>query len=579
MLLLIYQARLLCGLTKAERPDLLVDAVKPIILFTERERGLGLSQIKRTPRKIRSTRLGAVDFMVESGVDRAGRRVIPEEFRRFAPKGKSFAFDTIWDVTKLHFLEFKQREEIQREMPFHISTGSISNLYKEGLACFRACHEAALPELKKRYRQKDRLFILQIDGTNEGGRWTHFQVRDSVSGNVLLAKRISTENQDDIETILREVETQFGRPAAVIADMSGRGIAAVKNLWNGKVLLFICQFHFLRDIGKDLLGVLHENLRKSFASCRLTAELNTLRKSFAEASGDGDDDFLQGMALIDWIQDYRSELHGEGMPFDLAWKNYYERCVAANRHIKGIFDTTDRVYSKKSTKMLARIRKRLNRILDDKIATRRYNALAASAATFTKIRNMFHSTATDESAPLSRNATASDLAETLPEELQKQIENMAVELRGKSKTLGKADSKRYIKAAEQLEKYQTRLRNHIEVDGKLHPLPRTNNLCEISFREAKRGIRRTNGKKNLARVFDQTPAEIMYLQNLRDPIYCKIVFGDRPIYEAFGTISQDAVKEILKTMSSPNSKKVIDPVVKKPDFLIINRNQFLKQTG
>ena len=547
-------------------------------MFSEPQRQ-SLTQIKQNVRKVRSTRLGAMDFLVEFGVDQTGNRIVPGEFRQFVPKGKNFAFDTIWEVTRLHFLEFKQREEIQRALPFHISTGSISNLYREGLAYFRACHEAAIPELRKFYRKNGRLFILQIDGTNEGGRWTHFQVRDSVSGNVLLAKRISTENQDDIEKILREIETQFGRPAAVIADMSGRGIAAVENLWDGKVPLFICQFHFLRDIGKDILGSLHENLRKSFASCRLTAELNTLRKSFAKASGTGDADFLQGMALIDWILDYRSELHGEGMPFDLAWKNYYERCVAANRHIKEILDTTDRVYTKKSTKILARIRKKLSRILDDNVATRRYNALASNAATFTKIRNMFHSTATDESAPLSRNATATDVAETLPEELQKQIENMVVELREKSQMLGKADSKRHIKAAEQLEKYQARLRNHIEVDGKLHPLPRTNNLCEISFREEKRGIRRTNGKKNLARVFDQTPAEIMYLQNLRDPIYCKIVCGDRPIDEVFGTISQDAVKKVLKTMSSPNSKKVVDPVVKKPEFLIINRNHFLKQTG
>ena len=36
-------------------------------------------------------RLGVVDFMVESGIDRAGRRVVPVQFRQFAPKGKSFA--------------------------------------------------------------------------------------------------------------------------------------------------------------------------------------------------------------------------------------------------------------------------------------------------------------------------------------------------------------------------------------------------------------------------------------------------------------------------------------------------------
>jgi len=209
--------------------------------------------------------------------------------------------------------------------------------------------------------------------------------------------------------------------------------------------------------------------------------------------------------------------------------------MPANHHIKEILDTTDRGYTSKSTKILTTIRKKLSRILADKAATRRYNALTASTAMFTKIRNIFHCPEADEAAPLSRNATATDDTQTLPEKLQKQIADLAVELRDKSTMLSKADSKRYLNAAKQLEKYQTRLRNHIEVDGKLHPLPRTNNLCEISFREEKRAIRRTNGKKNLARVFDQTPAEIMYLQNLKDPIYRKIVFGDQPIYEAFAT--------------------------------------------
>lgn len=577
MLLTLYQMRLMCGMGVNEKFGDSSAGAGTVVAFCETEKK-NLVQLKRTPRKIRSTRLGAVDLMVESAVSPTGERIVPEELRLFVPKGKSFAFDTIWDVTRMHFLEYKQREEIRASLPFPISTGSISNLYKEGLAYIRACHEGAADKLKEHYRRKDRLFILQIDGTNEGGVWTHFQVRDSVSGNVLYVKRISTENQADIEIILKEIEKRYGRPDAVISDMSGRGIAAVENLWNEDVPLFICQFHFLRDIGKDLLGTLHEDLRKSFSSCRLTASFNALRKKFAETAG-GDEEHLSAIRLIDWILDYRRDLQGKGVPFDLAWKAYYERCQAADRHIKEIFAADQQIHDRPASKMLASIRKRLSKILENKTAVRRYNALNETNAVFAKIRRLFHSENTEQAPPLSRDANAADSDVLPPEELQKKIEDIANELEEQSKTLSQAQSDRYLKAAKQLNKYKTKLSNHIEIDGKLHPLPRTNNLCEISFREQKRTIRRTNGKKNLARVFDHTPAEIMYLQNLKDPDYCEIVFGNNPIHEAFAEVPQNKVAEILKTMNFTQSKKVVDPIVKEANFLLINKNHFIKQAG
>lgn len=259
------------------------------------------------------------------------------------------------------------------------------------------------------------------------------------------------------------------------------------------------------------------------------------------------------------------------------WKHYYERCRRADKQIKEIFDTTGRHYTKKATKILSRIRKQLSEIIDNKAASRRYNALTASTMTFTDIRQIFHlDEADDKVAPLSRNATTDATTQTHPAELQKQIVDMAATLREKATGLAKADKTRYLKAAKQLIKYKKRLANHIEVNGKLHPLPRTNNLCEISFREAKRCIRRTNGRKNLARVFDLTPAEIMLLQNLQDEEYCRIVFKGRPIYEAFAEIPRSTVKEILNDMNLGNAKKVIDPIIKDADFLILVKNHFLK---
>ncbi len=432
----------------------------------------------------------------------------------------------------MHFLEYKQRTEIQQSLPFPISTGSISNLYKEGLAYFRACHEAASTELKKHYRDSKQPFIILMDGTNEGGMQTHFQIREANTNNILLAKRIRTENQSEIEGILKEIEEKFGRPDAVIADMANAGISAVENYWKGKVPIFVCQFHFLRDLGKDMLGDYHQNLRKAFAGCKLTHKLNLLRERFVKLSRAGekiDPDYMQAIAMIDWIFDYSSELQGQGIPFDLPWKTYYERCNKIYRQIIEISNDKNRKYSYKKTRILSRLRNVLNSLFGNSNSVRRYIILNETWEDFMLVRALFWDDENDKAAPLSRNATAGEANNTTTDTLARDIEKLIQKFRNTAKGLAKIQKNIYIKAAAQLEKYKTRLSNHIVKNDTSFPLPRTNNLCEISFREVKRQLRRTNGRKNLARVLDHTPVEIMLLHNLKDERYRNIVFGEKPI--------------------------------------------------
>jgi len=580
-MLMLYQIRLICGKNESATCSAAFEKISHVqaLVCFDGDENKDLDKKKKVPRKIRSTRLGTIDFQVESALNKQGERVVPEEFQRLVPKGKSFSYDTIWDVTRLHFIEYKQRTEIQKLLPFKISTGAISNLYKEGLAYIRACHEAVSPELKKYYRSSDRPFIILMDGTNEGGAQTHFQIREAYTNNVLLARRISSENQDDIEDMLKEIEDRFGRPDAVISDMAKTGINAVQNRWAGKVPLFICQFHFLRDLGNDMLANYHQNLRKAISSCRLTRTLNRLRECFNQSSQKTvktDKDYLQAIAMIDWILDYSRELKGQGMPFDLSRKVYYERGNKIHQQITEILNDNNRKYSAKQTKILSRLRNVLKSLFSNSNSVKRYTILDETWNDFMEVRSLFWDDENDKAAPLSRNATIKNIDNTSPEELSKNIEKIIKKFKKKARNMTKSQKIIYIKAAAQLEKYKTKLSNHIIKDETLYPLPRTNNLCEVAFREVKRQLRRTNGKKNLARVMDHTPVEIIFLQNLKDEQYRKIVFGEKEIHEVFAQVPQDTLKQILTGMNSDVTKKNIDPAIKKADFLETIKKHFLK---
>ena len=182
-------------------------------------------------RTIKSVRLGEVSIDYESGVGSDGVVITPEELKLIAAPGMTFAYDTIVFVTLLRYVHLMQREEIQAELlrnhHLKISTGSISELSLMGLAYLERCHFANAEKLSKLYGGG--CLILHLDGTNEGGMYNHFVVREGIRGNALYAEKIVSESEESIKAILKKVEKYFGVPAAVVSDMSAAIGKAVAN--------------------------------------------------------------------------------------------------------------------------------------------------------------------------------------------------------------------------------------------------------------------------------------------------------------------------------------------------------------
>jgi hypothetical protein len=120
------------------------------------------------------------------------------------------------------------------------------------------------------------------------------------------------------------------------------------------------------------------------------------------------------------------------------------------------------------------------------------------------------------------------------------------------------------------------LNPEIKVNGKTLVLPRTNNLSETGFRDAKRKARRTTGKKNLSRHMDELPAQSFYVVNLEDPEYVKIVFGEKEIYDCFSQIDKEEIKKTMGKMKAQRgSPKAIDyKLIRNEDYLTLLTNHF-----
>jgi hypothetical protein len=489
-----------------------------------------------------------------SGRTAAGS-VRPAELEAAAPRGMAFCYDTIAEVVRLRHVELRQREEVRAELAARgvpISAGSVSNLSRLGLACLEEVHEAAAARLAGSYRQE--AFILHLDGTREGGEWCHFVLREGFRGNVLLARNIRSEHSADIAALLRRLKELFGPPDALVSDMSAAILKAAAEVLPG-VPHLVCHFHFLKAVGTALLGPEHDALGHGLKHTR--SELAKLRReAVAELrQGDARQQWLVG--LIDRIGEYRTGLSAEGFPFDLPNLHYAAHCRAVLESTEQILDRLRSRPDDPLYRRLVQFRTLLRHSADSGLRARGEARLARLNAVFQNLRDILHPRSTDRQAPL--NWGRIEHTEHLPD-IAAALDALGRRARRKAacKTLCPGDRKAWKTMHTHLAKYAGRLNPILVVRGRTFLLPRTNNLSETAFRDLKRCQRRTTGNGDLSRQIDHMPPQVFYAANLADPQYCRLLFGGRPMHEAFATADWKAVRTAFAAMATPASPGAVD---------------------
>jgi hypothetical protein len=153
--------------------------------------------------------------------------------------------------------------------------------------------------------------------------------------------------------ILKELKASYGTPLGIICDMSKAIRKAIKKVFPG-VPIFICHFHYLRDIGKDLFKNDHDLLVATMRDfsvkttlSKLARDLRHLMKDYPSLSqhleADVEKIFNKSLPeevlahlLIEWIQDYPSDLHGYGFPFDRANLALAKRMKEAYEYLRDL---------------------------------------------------------------------------------------------------------------------------------------------------------------------------------------------------------------------------------------------------
>ena len=182
-------------------------------------------------------------------------RIYPsDDLGKLVPDGCNFGFNVMEYIGKAAFLRFRTDEEIIEQLrpkKIFISPSEIAYLEKRFIVYLALAHSESSERIREAIEARGG-YILHLDGTCEGASPYLISGLDEISGIVLHNVKIPSESADRIIPMLAKIKEDFGIPLAVVRDM-GSGIGnAVKEVYPG-VPDLLCHFHFLRDIGKDLL--------------------------------------------------------------------------------------------------------------------------------------------------------------------------------------------------------------------------------------------------------------------------------------------------------------------------------------
>ncbi len=510
-----------------------------------------------------------------------------EQLRILVPPGANFGYDVLVYVGKALYISHRSEEEVVAELAqknIQISLRGVSSLGQKFIVYLAIAHGRCSSDIVDAMRLKGG-YIFHLDATCEGRDPILMSGLDSISQIVLGNVKLPAEDEKHIVPFLEHMKKRFGIPVALVHDM-GRGILKAVAKVFPNVPDFICHFHFLRDIGKDLLGdpydIIRTRLRKHQISSKLhyrakhlkeTIDLSPELIDLLEVGIDEDNllataslDSLASLSvytLIRWALDGKSEGNGYGFPFDRPHLASAKRIHRLHAHI-AILKKSHRQSQDK--KPVIQLHNDLKKIIKDKVLWHAVEELEKRILVFERLRKAMRIAHPSGRYGLNDEGCKIDIRT-----IQYRVKNFRMWLMSRKDYPQNRNTQKMVS---QIDNYWEKLfADPITVQtvsGEVQVQPqRTNNILEQFFRSFKRGNRRKTGNKSCSRMLRTMLAETPLVKNLENPGYMKILLKQKTsLAELFSEIEVDTLREALRQAKLSPDK--IPPKIKRliamPDF-------------
>lgn len=514
-----------------------------------------------------------------------GRVFHSAEFRKLIPENCNFGYDIIVFIGKSLFLRCRNYKEIRLELQqrnVRISESEIAFLAKKFVLYLGLLHRSSQRELKK-YMYINGGYILHLDGTCDGGSPHLISVLDGITKIVLDNRKLPSENAEELIPFLAGIKESYGVPLAIVSDM-GKGIAlAVKEVFKN-VSAFICHYHFLKSLGKNLFGdendIIRKRLRKHNVRVILRRTKNRLGKIIVSSTNLvptvvrgieneklpiecplGAVPVVAAYTIISWVGDANAESNGFGFPFDQSYLVFYQRLQEASLRLHQLFQIQlqgnwkeNKVYNNISHDLLG--------VMNDTALKEAALKMEEKVAVFNRLRKAMRITLPENKRGLNDNGDKPFNMKTIEKEVGKFRDWLSI-------SAGYSKHKEYRKLVEQIDTYWEKLFADpivvMTASGKMLVQPqRTNNILEQFFRKLMRGYRKKNGFNSVERILKTMLPDTPLTMNLKNQEYLQIILaGKKTLEERFSEIDSKEVRcgleqtRVEMSTMHPEIKKII----------------------
>jgi hypothetical protein len=521
---------------------------------------------KTRVREVRSVRFGC--FLAREAVMRAAggeKRSIPAaELGQLVPRGANYAFDMIVFVGWKSLMEGWPLAAVgqalrEQDAPLAVPASTLYELKLKFLFYLEALHWAAAPRLRE-YMADRGGYTALVDGTVEGGSPVLLGVTEAETAMVLLSRKIATENAAEVGACLQHLVKAYGAPKRGLHDL-GSGTSQAWAAVLPAVPDDVCQYHFCRDVGRDLCESKEQALRSELRRHKLQLGLHQQRKgetqaiARAVAAGMATPGVLQRLlqqqgiaagerellarevviAIHQWVLDYRSDGQGRGFPFDPGLLYLHRRIAVAERQTGILVAQVEG--SEGTHSSLCRLHEELHRYTADAAVVKAAAEYEEAWALFNRLRDVLRLEMSGKSAPLSDPylVVASD-ARGIAEDLAAFALKLAAEV---GEAEGTPKAKLLETVLTHLEAYAPQLRGPaVEEEGSWE---RTTNTRERQWREIRRLLRKMHGRSKVGRDLEKLPAALGLLPNLSNPTYVALVLGQlKNLADCFAAVAPTA---------------------------------------
>lgn len=534
-----------------------------------------LQVLKTRTRKVITLPIGQWVARETIWLDPATDQVYPSaSLRRLVAPGCNYGYDVVVYVGRALFVEAQPVRQIITQLAqrhVHLSASTVADLGRRFIVLLSLAHRRCAGRLQQAMALQGG-YILHLDATYEDKSPMLMTGIDAVMEIVLGNIKLPSEKAEGIVPFLRQLKQCFGPPLASVHDMSKGILAAIQEVFPD-IPDFICHFHFLRDLGKDLLGDGYDTVRKRLQTHGtvggLRARLRTwqkqidadgqLRQTLVQLPVSGwpaeplaQAPLLAAYLLAHWILAGLQQGQGYGFPFDrplLALARRAQEVYAQLQSFIALCPSEDW----RCNLPFHHLGQTLQDLVNDRPLGHTLNGLETHSQLFDQLRQALHL------APVSGHQGLNHDGELIAmNTLQREVESWTAQVRARPDY---STTPALPKMLQQIEHYGPKLFAAPLVvstprGGRTIQPQRTNNLMERFFRDFKRRCRHKTGCQALGRTLRTMLADTTLVHNLQNPEYLKILLDGQPTLEGlFAQIDPATVREELEK-AQQNSERV-----------------------